>query len=73
MDKETLNRLDLWLLANNITIFTFPDMDSGQVFWILKQPSTDAAGKGKTLVEALENAGIEVKANASFASVESQS
>ena len=57
-NRQAFNNFGDWLKAHNVSIFTLPSLKTGEVFWILQQPTVEAVGKGATLAEALENAGL---------------
>jgi len=56
--KEVWNEFGEFLRAHNLTIFTFPDMENGEIFWLVQQPGTVPVAKGKTLAEAMERLGF---------------
>ena len=58
---ETINEMEKFLLDNNLSVFTFPQIETGEIFWLMKQPNSEAIGKGKTLLEAIKSANIQVR------------
>ncbi len=55
---EMVDQLGKFLLAANLSIFTFPEIETGEVFWLMRQPDPAPIGKGATLMTAITNAGI---------------
>jgi hypothetical protein len=60
MNDDLLNQFGGWLHANNLTVFVFPDIDTGEIFWLTQQPSDEPIARAATLAEAVRLAGDKV-------------
>jgi hypothetical protein len=54
MDVETIEELGIFLEQNGYAVFCFPDIETGEKFWVVKGETTVA--KATTLLEALQQA-----------------
>jgi hypothetical protein len=58
MNMYMLNKIGKFLIDNNLSIFTFPNIETGDRFWSFHQPSVEPSTKGRTLAEVLEKEGL---------------